>query len=225
MIERQTTPLRGRALPRVALLGATGFCGAAVLDELLGRGHDVRALVRRPKAVAHLDATPGLTIVAGDALDDASVRCLLQDVDVVVHCLGVGGKGDGKPNSLVSDSVRIVAEHMSALGLRRIVCMSNLGVDGSGPFLVNKIVVPLFLRWLLPIIEDKEKMERHLAQTDLDWVAVRCPNIVVGDPSPVRISPDGHRLALSITTRSVAEHLADLVVAPRFPVRTPAISN
>jgi len=225
MTDNHTMASRGDCLPRIALFGATGFSGAAVLVELLDRGHDVRALVRKPEALEHLQGRPGLTIVAGNALDDAKVCELLQGVDVVVHCLGVGGKGDGKPNSLVSDSVRIVADQMSALGLRRIVCMSNVGVDGSGPFLVNKIVVPLFLRWLLPIIEDKQKMEHQLAQTDLDWVAVRCPNIVDGEARPVRVSPDGQRIALSITTQSVAEHLADLVVAPRFAVRTPAISN
>ena len=33
---------------KVALIGATGFVGAGVLEELLRRGHEVVALVRKP---------------------------------------------------------------------------------------------------------------------------------------------------------------------------------
>src|ERR1700722_1806004 len=36
----------GSSVMRVALTGATGFIGSHVLDELLGRGHEVTALVR-----------------------------------------------------------------------------------------------------------------------------------------------------------------------------------
>ena len=37
---------------QVALIGATGFVGAAVLKELLQRGHQVVALVRDPAKLA-----------------------------------------------------------------------------------------------------------------------------------------------------------------------------
>ncbi len=32
---------------KIALIGSTGFVGKALLQELLARGHDVTALVRR----------------------------------------------------------------------------------------------------------------------------------------------------------------------------------
>ena len=50
----------------IALIGATGFVGAAVLEELLQRGHSVTALVRDP---AKLAARTGLNVVQADAQD------------------------------------------------------------------------------------------------------------------------------------------------------------
>lgn len=61
---------------RVALLGATGRTGRAVVDELLRRGHDVVALVRDPAAAA---LPPGAATVAGDARDGSAVATLAQD--------------------------------------------------------------------------------------------------------------------------------------------------
>ncbi|WP_020142693.1 NAD(P)-dependent oxidoreductase [Terracoccus sp. 273MFTsu3.1] len=63
---------------RVAVSGASGFVGAAVVDRLLDRGHEVLALSRRP-----VQARPGLVHRAWDlttgVLPDPS------PVDVVVH--------------------------------------------------------------------------------------------------------------------------------------------
>ena len=34
---------------KIALIGATGFVGSALLQEALGRGHEVTAIVRDPE--------------------------------------------------------------------------------------------------------------------------------------------------------------------------------
>ncbi len=52
----------------IALYGATGKSGSAILTELLSRGHQVTAIVRDP---AKLAARPGLTIKQG-TVDSAS---------------------------------------------------------------------------------------------------------------------------------------------------------
>ena len=47
---------------KIALIGATGFVGSALLKELLARGHEVRALLRDP---AKLAPQPGLELPSG----------------------------------------------------------------------------------------------------------------------------------------------------------------
>jgi nucleoside-diphosphate-sugar epimerase len=54
----------------IALIGATGFVGSAVLQELLQRGHRVTALARNP---AKLAPREGLTVREADAQDAAQV--------------------------------------------------------------------------------------------------------------------------------------------------------
>lgn len=48
---------------KVALLGATGFVGSALLKEALDRGHVVTAIVRHPEK---LEKCEGLTAKAGE---------------------------------------------------------------------------------------------------------------------------------------------------------------
>ena len=51
---------------KIALVGATGFVGSAILNEALDRGMDVTAIVRHPQK---LKAQHHLTIVKGDVMD------------------------------------------------------------------------------------------------------------------------------------------------------------
>jgi len=39
---------------KIALIGATGFVGRALLEELLARGHEVTALARHPDVGGHM---------------------------------------------------------------------------------------------------------------------------------------------------------------------------
>lgn len=48
---------------KIALIGATGFVGSALLQEALGRGHEVTAIVRDPeKLPPHRHLLPGKPI-------------------------------------------------------------------------------------------------------------------------------------------------------------------
>ena len=59
---------------KVALLGATGFVGSALLKEALDRGHFVTAIVRHPEK---FEKREGLTAKAGDVYDTTSLATLI----------------------------------------------------------------------------------------------------------------------------------------------------
>ena len=207
----------------IALFGATGFTGKTVLREALAKGHHVRALLR-PSSRLDVEHA-NLEILRGDALSSEDIGRLIQGVDAIVHCLGVGGKGSGGPTTLVSDSIRATLDAMHAHGVERLVCMSNVGAGGTGPWYLNSIVVPLFLRWLRPLIDDKDRMEALLEKSSVDWVSVRLPNIIEGPAKDVRVSEDGKRLSLSITDTSVAHYMLEQAQATHLSLRTPCVSN
>ncbi|RMH21050.1 MAG: NAD-dependent epimerase/dehydratase family protein [Gemmatimonadetes bacterium] len=68
---------------RVALTGATGFIGAALLAAFRARGWTVRALTRRPRAPLE-----GVCWVEGDLSDETALTRLVEGAEAVVHCAG-----------------------------------------------------------------------------------------------------------------------------------------
>ncbi len=207
----------------IAVFGATGLTGGLVVERALAAGHRVTALVRNPDVVHRKHER--LTVIGGSPTAPSDAEACVRGADVVIHCLGVGGKGDGKPTTLVSDSVKATLAAMQKHGVRRIVCMSNVGTGGSGLWLVNRVLVPLFFRWLQPIVDDKERMESALRASSVEWIAVRLVAITEGPAKPVRTSEDGKGLGLTITASSIAEFLLARATGPEFLRQTPSISN
>lgn len=208
---------------KLAVFGATGLTGGLVVSQALEDGHEVTALVRDPRRVSLSD--PRLTVIGGSPVVPSDVEQCVRGAHAVIHCLGIGGKGDGAPTSLISDSVLVTLAAMEQQGVPRIVCMSNVGAGGSGSWFANRIIIPLFVRWLRPIIEDKNRMEAGLRESAVEWSSVRLPNIVEGPERPLRVSPDGRGIGLSITAASAARFLLDQATSPELVHSTPSISN
>lgn len=206
---------------KLALLGSTGMMGKAVFAAASARGHDVTILVRSPKT-----AGSGARVVVGDALDPKAIRETLKGADAVIQCLGVGGLGDGKPNDLVADATQLIVEGMKAQGTRRLVCASNIGVPGSGAFLLRWVLVPLFARKLLPILAAKIKMEAILRASNLDWTAVRLAALNEKPArNKLRVSAEGRTTGYTITTADAAAFMLDIIEKEQFAAKAVAISN
>lgn len=208
---------------KIAVFGGTGLTGNLVIRKALEKGYVVNALTRDASRITF--SHPSLKIIEGDPYSPLDVEKTLRGTDAVIHCLGIGGKGDGKQTSLVSDSVQVITTLMEKRGPQRIICMSNVGAGHSGTWFYKAIVLPVFLRWLKPIIEDKDKMESILRESSVDWVSVRLPNITSGSSRPLRISQSGKGIGLSITTSSVADFLLAQLESNEFLHTNPSVSN
>jgi putative NADH-flavin reductase len=66
---------------KIALIGATGQVGSRILDEALGRGHQVTAIARKPQSIA---ARTGLTTLALDVSEGDKLASALAGQDAVV---------------------------------------------------------------------------------------------------------------------------------------------
>jgi len=77
---------------RIALIGATGFVGARILQEALGRGHEVTAVVRNTGA---LPDQPDLAKVAVDVHDVPALAQALEDHDAVISAFNPGRQTPG----------------------------------------------------------------------------------------------------------------------------------
>ena len=112
---------------RIALLGATGFVGSALLKESLDRGHIVTAIVRHPEKLEKRD---GLIAKAGDVYDTTSLAKLIQENDAIISAFNPGWKD---PN-LYDDQVRGTASIIAAIkkaGIKRVLWVGRGGWFGG----------------------------------------------------------------------------------------------
>ena len=212
---------------KVIIFGATGFSGQAILANSIKQGHEVTILVRDASKIPIKHQN--LTIVEGNVLNPQTVASVLHHQEAVIQCLGVGGKGDGKPTTFISDATKIIVDEMQNKKIKRLIAMSNVGAGNSiafQPWFFTKIILPYFMKWLKVIIEDKNRMEPIIVNSNLDWTIVRCPNIV-DKPAKGRCNAtlDGKGLKLSITLSDLSKFMVDQLKQTAFIKQAPSVSN
>lgn len=115
------------------MTGGTGFIGGAVVRELAGRGHAVRALCR-PSSDAEGVSRAGAEVVRGELTDAAGVRAALAGCDAVVHVAGKTTLAPGvEPELRVAnvETVEVVLGEALAAGISRAVLTSSTAVLGG----------------------------------------------------------------------------------------------
>jgi uncharacterized protein YbjT (DUF2867 family) len=106
---------------RVAVLGASGVIGRALVPEL-AQEHEVVAVSRRAQA-----ADPGVRWAVADVTDEASLAAALEGADVVFHLV----HSLGSPDFAAVDrlAARNVARAAERAGARQLVYLGGLGED------------------------------------------------------------------------------------------------
>lgn len=69
---------------KALVTGATGFLGSHIAERLVGRGDEVRALVRPTSRTSFLESL-GVELAPGDVTDARTLGAALEGVDVVYH--------------------------------------------------------------------------------------------------------------------------------------------
>ena len=162
----------------VALTGATGFIGRHLLRALSARGYRVWVLLRRPIAVPE----GASSAVVGDLTRPMNMAAALSDVDAIVHSAGLAHAMSGAPEddyrTLNTEATRRLAEAAAKAKVRRFVFLSSIRaqVGASSTAVQTEADVPSPTD---AYGRSKLAAEQALAETGLDWVALR-PVLVYG---------------------------------------------
>lgn len=151
---------------KVLIFGATGTVGRELVTQALELGHTVTAFARDPSKLKIDD--PGLEIFEGDVMDSPLVDQAVEGHDAVLVALGAGTKGQVR-----SAGTRNIIQAMERSGVRRLVCVSTLGVGDSYVHLNFFWKYIMFGTLLRGAFADHVSQEEVVVQSGLDWTIVR----------------------------------------------------
>ena len=160
---------------KIALIGATGFVGAAVLQELLQRGHAVTALARSPEKLV---PRAGLTAVRGYAREADDVAAAVRGHDAVISAYNPGWNAPELYAEFLRGHDAIVAGAKRA-GVSRFVVVGGAGSLYVAPG-VQLVDTPAFLDHVPPNIVPGAQAARDALtalrnESGLDWSFVSPP--------------------------------------------------
>lgn len=163
--------MRGRGLNdiHIAVTGSTGFIGTHLVAHLRTAGYRVRRLVRTPATDCRAD-----DVCIGDLGSPDHLGRALDGVDAVVHAAGIARAGlqPALYERVNVHGTRAIAIAAQRARVRRFVYLSSVRAQSgaSSPEPLTEGATP---RPVDAYGRSKLAAERVIADTDLDWVALR----------------------------------------------------
>jgi uncharacterized protein len=205
---------------KIALIGATGFVGTAVLAELLQRGHDITALVRNP---ARLAAQPRLAPRTLDAADPDAVATAVRGHDAVVSAFNPGWDAPDLYDRFMQGSAAIVAGTAQA-GVRRLLVVGGAGSLFVAPG-VQMVDTPEFASHVPANVIPGARAARDAlaalrADAALDWTFLSPPALLAPGERSGKYRVGGEQLLMA-GDAPAGISVADLAVAVVDEIETP----
>lgn len=221
----------------VLVVGGTGRTGQRVIEQLLGRGVNVRVIVRScEKLPAVIVENPRLTIIEASllSLNDEEFRGHVQGSDAVISCLGhvLSFKGVfGPPRDLVKRATAKLCQAIEALQPStpvKFILMSSVSVHRPGGLDTRRGCFERAFVWtlcgVLPPASDNQRAADFLndiigpSHPFIQWAAVRPDTLLEGDVSEYTLheglvsslfKPDATNMA------NVAHFMCELATNPK----------
>jgi NADH dehydrogenase len=151
----------------VAVLGGSGFIGRHVCHALAAEGYRARVATRdRERAKEQLILLPTVDVAVLDVHEPSQLAAFVRGADAVVNLVGVlhDGRGHAGFQAAHVELARKVVVACRANGIARLLHMSALGADRSGPSRYQRT---------------KGEAEAVVRESGLAWTIFR-PSVVFG---------------------------------------------
>jgi len=114
---------------KVALIGASGFVGNAILKELQQRGQQVTAIVRNPEKITPAE---NVTVVSANVLNETEVSNAVAGHDAVISAYNAGWTNPNLYNEFLKGS-QAIQEAVKKSGVKRLIVVGGAGSLFIGP--------------------------------------------------------------------------------------------
>ena len=117
-------------MKNVVLIGASGFVGNAILNELLSRGHKVTAVVRKPEKINVSNSNLG--IVKADVADTNAMVGICKGKEAIISAYNPGWTNP----DIYEETLRnypLILEAAKRSGAKRLLCVGGAGTLFCAP--------------------------------------------------------------------------------------------
>ncbi len=151
-------------MSKIAIIGASGYVGTALLNEAVKRGHQVSALVRHPEKIA---ANTNATAVKADVLDTDGLAALLKGHDLVISAYNPGWQEADIRNIHIKGS-KSISEAVKKAGIKRLIAVGGAGsLEINGAQLVDSPEFPA--EYKEGALGARQALNDLKAENELDW--------------------------------------------------------
>jgi putative NADH-flavin reductase len=220
---------------KLTIFAASGGIGHHLVGQALAAGHDVTAVARNPASLP------------------AEVRAVRADLATAQPAaLATAGPVPTAPHRLrrprskadygiATTGTRAIVGAMEAAGVRRLVVVSAAPVgtiasarrprppkhDSGDGFVMRHLLSPLITAALRDLYVDLARMEDTLADSGLDWTAVRPPRLTNGPETGAYRTASGRNLrrGLTVSRADVAHLMLAALGQPETIGQTIGIAN
>lgn len=156
-------------MSKALVLGADGFIGSHLVDDLVSKGHSVRAFDRFSKSSPSFDDNENIEVFAGDFLNTGQLEEALDGIDYVFHFISTTtpATAENDPTIDIDTNIRMSVELMKLCvkaGVKRVLYASTGGAiygaeTGRGahvetdptlpvsPYAIGKLAIENYLRY------------------------------------------------------------------------------
>jgi len=220
---------------KLTIFAASGGIGHHLVGQALAAGHDVTAVARNP---ASLPAEVRAARADLATAQPAALATAVGGADAVLSALGPRSKAD---YGIATTGTRAIVGAMEAAGVRRLVVVSAAPVgtiasarrprppkhDSGDGFVMRHLLSPLITAALRDLYVDLARMEDTLADSGLDWTAVRPPRLTNGPETGAYRTASGRNLrrGLTVSRADVAHLMLAALGQPETIGQTIGIAN
>ncbi|OHT45202.1 MULTISPECIES: NAD(P)-dependent oxidoreductase [Flavobacterium] len=105
---------------KIAIIGATGFVGTAILNELANRNHDLTAIARTPKDSSNA------TWKSADIFNVEALSEILKGNDIVINAYNSGWTNPNIYDDFIAGS-KAIQEAVKKSGVKRFITIGGAG--------------------------------------------------------------------------------------------------
>lgn len=151
-------------MSKIAIIGASGYVGTALLNEAAKRGHQVSAFARHPEKIT---ANANVTAVKADVLDTDGLAALLKGHDLVISAYNPGWQEADIRNIHIKGS-KSITEAVKKAGIKRLIAVGGAGsLEINGAQLVDSPEFPA--EYKEGALGARQALNDLKAENELDW--------------------------------------------------------